>query len=180
MIPAKVQMATKAHTAKRAFKQSNKPRLSALPSEPEMVHEHASIDSLDVLEGIPGSRSGALVSLRIGRDCNCHAAVWGRSNSNCSVAASRSALVAGVQSGELAITGSRAKSERMDVSDGRLRTCEIRTSISCRTGSESIRGSGESDWSATASYPSENCFSWLLDSDLTFRTGIGFQVGFLN
>ena len=50
MIPAKVQMATKAHTAKRAFKQSNKPRLSALPSEPEMVHEHASIDSLDVLE----------------------------------------------------------------------------------------------------------------------------------
>jgi hypothetical protein len=50
MIPAKVQMATKAHTAKRAFKQSNKPRLSALPSEPEVVHEHASIDSLDVLE----------------------------------------------------------------------------------------------------------------------------------
>ena len=50
MIPAKVQMVTKAHTAKRAFKQSNKPRLSASPSEPEMVHEHASIDSLDVLE----------------------------------------------------------------------------------------------------------------------------------
>ena len=50
MIPAKVQMATKAHSAKRTFKQSNKPRLSALPSEPEMVHDHASIDSLDVLE----------------------------------------------------------------------------------------------------------------------------------
>ena len=43
-------MATKAHTAKRAFKQSNKPRLSALPSEPEMAREHASIDCLDVLE----------------------------------------------------------------------------------------------------------------------------------
>jgi hypothetical protein len=50
MTPAKVQMATKAHTAKRALKQSNKPRLSAPPSEPEMTPEHGSIDCLDVLE----------------------------------------------------------------------------------------------------------------------------------
>jgi len=45
-------MATKAHTTKRAVKRASKPRLSAPPSEPEMAHEHTSIDGLDVMEEV--------------------------------------------------------------------------------------------------------------------------------
>jgi hypothetical protein len=44
-----VQM-TKAHTTKRAVKRASKPRLSASPKEPEMAHEHASVDCLDIME----------------------------------------------------------------------------------------------------------------------------------
>jgi hypothetical protein len=43
---------TKAHRTKSAVKQSNKPPRSAPPKEAEMAHEHASIDSLDVMKEI--------------------------------------------------------------------------------------------------------------------------------
>jgi hypothetical protein len=48
---SRVQM-TKAHTTKRAVKRATEPRLSLPPSEPEMAHKHALIDSLDVMEEV--------------------------------------------------------------------------------------------------------------------------------
>jgi hypothetical protein len=73
---SRVQM-TKAHRTKVAVKQASKPRLSASPKEPEMAHEHASIDSLDVMKEVTKfllrraiEASDEEVAKRFARDAN--------------------------------------------------------------------------------------------------------------